>query len=158
MTAFGRGYALALCSCKRTLPNWIEHERLQSGDASELVQPANCGHTASPDSRRLNDRCIRRAAGRSVRTTRPITAVGPVRLLREVSANLQTLLRNLWRRITSYSIRVSATYFWQASDLNSGSRGCVTALAPMAGNSSDGGYSIRCWRSQANISIIPNVI
>ena len=38
----------------------------------ELRQPANCGHTAFPDSRRLNGRCTRRPAGRSTRTTRPI--------------------------------------------------------------------------------------
>jgi len=36
-----------------------------------LQLPANYGHTASPDSRSLNDRCTRRTAGRPTRTPRP---------------------------------------------------------------------------------------
>ena len=37
----------------------------------QLLLPAMCAHKASPDSRRLNDRCTQRTAGRSTRTTRP---------------------------------------------------------------------------------------
>ena len=41
------------------------------GAALQGPGTANCGHTASPDSRSLNDRCTRKPAGRPTLTNRP---------------------------------------------------------------------------------------